>query len=80
MTGKNNIHVTYRKAADEWQVKTEGKSKAAGLYDTKAEALAAGRQIAKNNEVELVIHDRHNIIRDKDSFGNDPSSIKDTVH
>jgi hypothetical protein len=75
-----NVHVTYRKDVEQWQAKTEGKSKAAGLFDTKKEALDVARDIAKNNHSELVIHDKQNIIRDKDSFGNDPSSIKDKVH
>ena len=75
-----NVHVTYRRDEDKWQAKTVGKEKAAGLYDTKLEALNVGRGIAKNNHSELVIHDRHGVIRDKDSFGHDPSSIKDKIH
>lgn len=79
MTNKN-VHVTYRRDEDKWQAKTVGKEKAAGLYDTKSEALDAGRDIAKNNRSELVIHDRNGIIRDKDSFGNDPVPPKDKIH
>lgn len=72
-----NVHVTFRKDVDQWQAKTEGKEKAARLCNTKQEALDIGREIAKNNHSELVIHDKNNIIRDKDSFGNDPYPPKD---
>lgn len=77
---KKNTHVTYRKDVNQWQVKTESKAKAAGLFDTKKEALEVGRSIAKNNHSELVIHDKQNIIRDKDSFGRDPNPPKDKTH
>ncbi len=75
-----NVHVTYRKEEHEWAVKTEKSSRAAGLYDTKEEALAAGREIAQNQKSELVIHRRDGTIQDKDSFGNDPNPPKDTVN
>ena len=49
-----------------------------GLYPTQEQAINVGRPIAQVNQVELVIHDRKNRIRDKDSYGNDPPSIRDT--
>lgn len=36
--------------------------------------------IAKQNRSEVVIHRRDGTIRDKDSYGNDPSSVHDTKH
>ena len=49
-----------------------------GLYTTQEQAIQVGRPIAQVNQVELVIHDRKNRIRDKDSYGNDPPNIRDT--
>ena len=74
-----NIHVTHRKDGD-WAVKGQGDSRASGLFDTQRDAIDAGRTIAQNNHSELVIHDRHNVIRDKDSFGNDPCPPRDKKH
>ncbi len=74
-----NIHITHRRSGG-WAVKGEGDSRASGLHDTQRHALEAGRRIAQNNRSELVIHDRHNVIRDKDSFGNDPHPPRDNKH
>jgi len=74
-----NIHVTHRANGD-WAVIGEGDSKASSLHKTQGEAIEDGREIAINNRAELVIHDRENRIRDKDSFGNDPNPPKDTRH
>lgn len=74
-----NIHVTHR-ADDSWAVIGERDSRASSLHDTQAAAIEAARAIAMNNRSELVIHDRHNLIRDKDSFGNDPFPPRDRKH
>lgn len=72
-----NIHITHR-ADKSWAVVQAGSNWPMGLYPTQEQAINVGRPIAQVNQVELVIHDRKNRIRDKDSYGNDPSSIRDT--
>lgn len=72
---KKNVHVTHREEG--WAVKSENTKRAEGIYDTQADAIERAREIAKNNRSELVIHDRNNLIRDKDSYGNDPYPPKD---
>lgn len=74
-----NIHVTHR-ADGSWAVIGEGDSRASSLHQTQGGAIESGREIAINNRSELVIHDRDNRIRDKDSFGPDPNPPKDTRH
>lgn len=74
-----NIHVTHRKDGS-WATIGEGDKRASGLYPTQGAAMDAGREIAKNNRSELVIHDRKNVIRDKDSFGHDPNPPRDKKH
>jgi len=74
-----NIHVTHRKDQS-WAVIGERDTRASSLHKTQADAIEAGRDIAKNNKAELVIHDRENLIRDKDSYGNDPNPPKDKKH
>jgi len=75
-----NIHVTRRKSEDKWAVIGEGDERASSLHETQGEAIEAGRSITENNRSELVIHDRENRIRDKDSFGNDPCPPRDKKH
>ena len=72
-----NIHVTNR-ADKTWAVIGAGNSRASSLHKTQGDAINAGKNIAMKNHSELVIHDRNNRIRDKDSYGNDPISSVDT--
>jgi hypothetical protein len=74
-----NIHITHRKNQS-WAVIGEGDKRASSLHKTQADAIEAGRDISKNNKAELVIHDRENLIRDKDSYGNDPNPPRDRKH
>ena len=74
-----NIHVT-RRADGSRAVIGEGDSRASSLHDTQRDAIDVARRIAMNNESELVIHDRQNRIRDKDSFGPDPIPPRDRKH
>ena len=64
--------------AGTWQVKREGASKATKSFNTQQEAINYARDIAKNQQSELIIHRRNGTIRDKDSYGNDPCPPKDT--
>ena len=71
--GKNQ-HVT--KHGENWQVIGAGNERPTKVLDTQKKAIEIARQIAINQQSELVIHGRNGQIRDKDSFGNDPRNIK----
>ena len=43
---------------------------------TQKQAIDIAREIAKNQQSKLVIHNKEGKIRDKDNFGNDPQNIK----
>lgn len=58
-----------------WNVKNGGASRATSHHDTKAEATAAGRQVARSRESELKIHNLDGRIAQSDSHGHDPSNI-----
>jgi hypothetical protein len=73
---KKNIHITHRKDKT-WAVIAEGNKRASSVHQTQGAAIKAGTPIAKSNRSELVIHDRKNRIRDKDSYGNDTNPPKD---
>lgn len=68
--GKNQ-HVTPRKDGL-WQVKGAGNSKATKLADTQEKAVKIARDIAINQQSELVVHGKNGQIRAKNSYGNDP--------
>ena len=76
MAGKNQ-HVTPHPDGG-WQVKGAGIEKATARTDTQAEAINIAKEIAKNQQSEVVIHKKQGRIRDKDSYGNDPFPPKET--
>ncbi len=55
-----------------WSLKRDGASRRTGIFKTKKEAIAHGRSISRNQNTELVIHNRNGRIGQKDSHGNDP--------
>lgn len=64
----------------DWGIRGENNSRLTEVFDTQREAIDAAREIAINQQAELVIHGRDGRIRDKDSFGNDPNPPEDTKH
>lgn len=67
--GKNQHVVPH---PDGWAVKGEGNSKSTKVTQTQQEAISYAREIAKNQESELLIHGKNGEIRERDSYGNDP--------
>jgi uncharacterized protein YdaT len=76
---KKNIHITHRKDGN-WAVIGAGDKRASSLNKTQSGAIEKGKPLAQANKSELVIHNRENKIRDKDSFGNDPHPPIDKKH
>ncbi|MBU5334771.1 DUF2188 domain-containing protein [Anaerocolumna aminovalerica] len=69
--GKKNQHVTPHPNGG-WQVKGAGNEKATVRTSTQADAINIARNIAINQQSEVVIHRPNGQIRDKNSYGNDP--------
>jgi len=65
---------------NEWGVRRERSERLTGIYPTQGEAIDRGREIARNQETELVIHRRNGEIRDSDSYGNDSMPPRDRKH
>lgn len=64
------VHVINERG--EWVVQVEGSSPARSRHTTQAEAIAAGRGIARKAKTELLVHGRDGAIRDRSSYGRDP--------
>jgi hypothetical protein len=77
VSDKRDIHVVPH--PEGWATRTEGAERAGRVYDTKNEALEHGRDQARREQVELVIHRKDGRIQDSDSYGNDPNPPKDRV-
>jgi len=70
--GPESHHVTPNRERGGWDVKRGGASRASGHFDTKKNAVDAGRDISRNQGTELRIHNRDGKISQSDSHGNDP--------
>jgi hypothetical protein len=65
------VHTVYKN--ETWINELEEGNKLPGTYPTKDEAVAAGRDRAKNDKTEHVIHKQNGQIEDRKAYGNDPS-------
>ena len=63
-----------------WAVRGSGNERVTKITSTQTEAIKIAREIAINQQSEVVIHRQNGQIRDKDSYGNDPCPPKDTKH
>lgn len=59
-----------------WSVRRAGSNRATSIHGTQKEAIDAARKIARNQGAELYIHGLDGRIRERNSYGNDPSSTK----
>lgn len=69
MSGKNQHVIPHQEG---WGVKGEGNEKVTKHFETQQEAIEHGREIAKNQQSELFIHNQQGRIRERNSYGNDP--------
>lgn len=75
MSNPKDVHIVSR--GDKWAAVRPRNDRASGVFPTQEQAVSQGRQIARNNHSELLIHGRNGQIRARDSFGNDPCPPKD---
>lgn len=67
--GKNQHVVPHN---GKWGVRGAGNGKVTQVFNTQKEAKQRAREIAINQQSEVVIHRSNGQIRDKDSYGKDP--------
>lgn len=67
---KKNQHIVPHE--DGWAVRGEGNQRVTSIHDTQQEAIRAGRDIARNQSSELLIHGENGRIRERNSYGDDP--------
>lgn len=59
-----------------WQNKVEGNQRASNVAPTKAAAQAKGREMAIERHTEHKIQNQNGQIKERNSYGNDPSPPK----
>ncbi len=65
---------------DGWAVHGEGNTRDTKHFDTQHEAEEFAKEIARNQQSEVIVQRPDGRIRSKDSYGNDPCPPKDTEH
>ncbi|PWG61183.1 DUF2188 domain-containing protein [Sediminicurvatus halobius] len=79
MAKKRDIHVVPHEDGG-WATRKEGAGRVGSRHETQHEAIDRGRDQARREGVELVIHRRDGTIRDSDSYGPDPYPPRDRKH
>jgi hypothetical protein len=74
VTNRHDIHVVPHDH-EGWIVRRENQDEPIGTYRTQAEAEEEGRRIAREEHVEMLLHNRHGQIRQRDTYGHDPRDI-----
>jgi hypothetical protein len=62
---------------DRWAVKRSGASRASVVLDTKAEAIARGKEMAKRVRCEFVVHAGGGRVSNPNSYGGDSRRVRD---
>ena len=70
MANPKNVHVVQR--GNQWGALREEASRTSSNHNTQAQAIQTGRNMARQQHGELVIHGEDGRIRARDSYGNDP--------
>lgn len=69
---KKTTHVVPNSDKGGWDIKQGGGQRSSGHFDRKSDAVDRARDISRNQDSELYIHDKKGRIQEKDSHGNDP--------
>jgi hypothetical protein len=69
--GENETHVVPNPDGG-WDIKKSGGQKSLKHFEKKQDAVDHAREISRNQNSELVIHNKDGEISQKDSHGNDP--------
>lgn len=77
MSSSRKTHHVVPDSDGGWDVKRGGASRSSGHFDRKQDAIDRAREISRNQESELIIHNRDGKISQSDSHGNDPCPPKD---
>jgi hypothetical protein len=67
----SDVHVV--PSGDEWAIEVDGQKR--DSFSTQDKAISRGREVADQEQGELVIHGQDGKAREKDSHGHDPRNV-----
>lgn len=67
---KKPVHTV--RHGDDWANRREGSKKVSSTHPTQKEAAKKGREVARRDKTEHLIHGEDGKIRERNSYGNDP--------
>ena len=79
MANKRNIHVVPSQQGG-WAVKRVGQKTPVTHSQHKQDAVSKGREVARQEGVDLITHNRDGKIARHESYGNDPFPPRDCEH
>lgn len=71
-----NIWIVHDTDSERWHIRREGEDNPLQSFATQDEAFEAGREVAKQDEVELIVQGADGKIVEKNSYGHDPRDVK----
>lgn len=74
---RKEVHVTYNQKTKKWQAKKPHAERASATAETKEDMIKKATEVAKNDEAELIIHNKDGKISNSNSYGNDPCPPRD---
>ncbi len=74
---RDEHHVVPNSQKGGWDIKRNNATRSSGHSNTKEEATKAGRTISKNQNTELIIHQKNGKVQNSDSHGHDPCPPRD---
>jgi hypothetical protein len=72
----DGIDVHVMPEGDDWVVMREGEGEAVSRYPTEDEAIDAGRDVARNEQSQLLIHGHDGEVRERDSYEVGPHDLR----
>jgi uncharacterized protein YdaT len=70
--GKDSHHVVPNSDRGGWDIRRSGSERSSEHCDRKQDAIDRAREISRNQETELIVHNKDGRIAWRDSHGHDP--------
>ncbi|WP_210651360.1 DUF2188 domain-containing protein [Nocardioides sp. SYSU D00065] len=72
---EGDIETYHLSETGKWRNRVEGLQELDGEYDTRAEAIEAGRDEARDRSVEHIIRRQDGTIGERNTYGHDPRNV-----
>lgn len=77
---RKELHIVLNSERGGWDITKPHADRVSGHYETKKEAVEAGKKMAQNQGAEMITHLKNGQIQNPNSYGNDPCPPWDWKH